>query len=65
MLGLVVARVLGLVAVDCGDMVAVQVMGGVESLQAGDDPRNDRIRPQMSFARAAVLPASVGSEQRP
>jgi PadR family transcriptional regulator PadR len=45
MLGLVVARVLGLVTVHCGDMVAVQMMGGVESPQAGADPGNDRVRP--------------------
>ena len=35
MLGLVVARVLGIVTAHCGDMVAIQVMGGVESLNAG------------------------------
>ena len=45
MLGLVVARVLGRVTVHRGDMVAVQVMGSVESLQAGADPGNDRVRP--------------------
>src|SRR6202042_1318209 len=64
MLGLVVAGVLGLVTVHGGDMVAVQVMGGVESLQAGAGPGNDRARPEKPFSRTAVLPASVVGEQR-
>src|SRR6202034_3541220 len=45
MLGLVVARVLGLVTMHGGDMVAVQVMGRVESLHARADPGHDRRRP--------------------